>query len=84
MQISAGVSPLPPLSPPVLVELNDSFFQVGQFSVNLTDAVGDRDSVGETPLNGFLFQVRDLATNNITYIWQVPQKNVLVYRSNEK
>ena len=67
-------SPLRPVSSPSLVELIDSFasIQRGLFSVNLTDAVGDRNSTPEEGLlNGFLFKIHDLSTNNITYIWQV-------------
>ncbi len=63
-----------PLAPPNLTEWNDSSVSSdkGLYRVDLSEAAGDRSNRLQVELwNGFIFQIHDMETNNITYIWQV-------------
>jgi len=76
---SNPIYPLSPVAPPTLMELNDSTVssQRGLFLINLTEAVGRRDTAPyRDEWNGFLFKVVDLNTSNITYIWEVKLPNI--------
>ena len=74
-------APLQPRAPPDLTPLNNrpfSTFRAGAYAINLTAAM-PTPTERSPPLVGFLFQVEDMESQNITYLWQVGYKEIVSF-----